>query len=164
MLILGSALIDEMIAHARERHPIEACGIIAGPMGSERPTRLIRMRNILDSAVAYQFDAPEWLALNRQMDARSEDPLVIYHSHTASRPIPSGDDTRFALEPGTQRPLHPDVHYVIVSTRDSGHIEVRSWRPTGRPAIDLWRPEAIQVDDVQTPGRDRLLVYPHSGA
>ncbi len=33
------------MAHAREEHPHEACGIIAGPEGAERPERFIRMVN-----------------------------------------------------------------------------------------------------------------------
>ena len=32
--------VDAMIAHAREDHPDEACGVIIGPEGSNVPTRL----------------------------------------------------------------------------------------------------------------------------
>jgi len=151
MLILSSALIDEMIAHAREQHPIEACGIIAGPAGSDRPTRLVRMRNILDSAVAYQFDAAEWLALNRQMDARGEDPLVFYHSHTASPAAPSRTDTQCALDPDTRRPLHPDAHHVIVSTADPGRPMVRSWRLTPERILNPWiaEPTIVNADELR---------------
>lgn len=136
MLILGSALIDEMIAHAREHHPIEACGIIAGTPGTDRPTRLIRMRNVLESPVAYQFDPAEQMAVFRQMDERGEDPIVIYHSHTASRAYPSGTDTRFALE--------CNAHYMIVSTAME-RVEVRSWHLGGAPDSSWTGPTSIGV-------------------
>ena len=37
--------VEAMIAHAREDHPDEACGVIVGPEGSDVPTRLVRMIN-----------------------------------------------------------------------------------------------------------------------
>lgn len=123
MLVLTKTLLDEVIAHAREQHPIEACGVIAGPAGTHRPERLIRMRNTLGSDVAYQFDPAEQIALFREMDQRGEDPIVIYHSHTASAPIPSGTDTRTAH--------YPDAHYLIVSTADPASPVLRAWRLNG---------------------------------
>lgn len=146
MLILDSALIDEMVAHAREQHPIEACGVIAGPAGSDRATRLIRMRNALESPAAYRFDAAQQLALYRQMDARGEDPIVIYHSHTDSPARPSGTDTRFALD--------RDACYAIVSTADPGQPQIRAWRLTGPPDGSwsgpipaVWDEESVMVED-----------------
>jgi len=138
MLILSSALIDEMIAHAREQHPIEACGIIAGSAGSDRPTRLLRMRNALDSAAAFQFDPIDQMAAYRQMDARGEDPLVFYHSHTASPPHPSGTDTRFALD--------RDACYAIISTSDPQRTEVAFWRPATTDAFP-WSQGDVMVED-----------------
>lgn len=38
-------LVDAMVAHARADHPDEACGVIAGPEGSDRPERFIAMTN-----------------------------------------------------------------------------------------------------------------------
>jgi proteasome lid subunit RPN8/RPN11 len=134
MLILADTLREQVIAHARDAYPEEACGILAGSAGGDRPTRLVRMRNILSSAVAYQFDAAEWLALNRQMDARGEDPLVIYHSHTASDPAPSGDDLRFATD--------PDPLYLIVSLKDRAAPTLRAWRIAGGEAVE----EEIRAD------------------
>lgn len=171
MLILSSALIDEMVAHAREQHPIEACGVIAGPSGSDRPTRLIRMRNALESPAAYQFDAAQQLALYRQMDARGEDPIVIYHSHTDSPPHPSGTDTRFALD--------RDACYAIVSTADPGQPQIRAWRLTGPrdgswagpvPVTAVWDEESVVVEDAarhwQWPSTSAYLASAHlrSGA
>jgi proteasome lid subunit RPN8/RPN11 len=58
------------------------------------------------------------------MDDRDEEPVVIYHSHTATEAYPSRTDVKLAAEPG--------AHYVLVSTRDGAHIdgpvEFRSFR------------------------------------
>jgi [CysO sulfur-carrier protein]-S-L-cysteine hydrolase len=45
VLVIRRDLVEEVMAHAREEHPHEACGIIAGPEGGDRPERFIRMIN-----------------------------------------------------------------------------------------------------------------------
>ena len=54
------------------------------------------------------------------MDDRDEEPVVVYHSHTATEAYPSRTDVRYASE--------PDAHYVLVSTRDPAETEFRSFR------------------------------------
>ena len=44
------------------------------------------------------------------MDDGDEEPVVIYHSHTATEAYPSRTDISYASE--------PRAHYVLVSTRD----------------------------------------------
>ena len=39
------AIHDAIVAHARRDHPDEACGVVAGPAGSDRPERLVQMLN-----------------------------------------------------------------------------------------------------------------------
>ena len=41
MLSIRRELHDKIVAHARADHPDEACGVIAGPAGSDRPERFI---------------------------------------------------------------------------------------------------------------------------
>jgi proteasome lid subunit RPN8/RPN11 len=54
------------------------------------------------------------------MDDRDEEPVVIYHSHTATEAYPSRTDVSYASE--------PEAHYVLVSTRDADEVEFRSYR------------------------------------
>src|SRR6476469_8253546 len=96
-----------MVAHARADHPDEACGVIAGPEGADRPERFIAMLNAERSPTFYRFDSGEQLKVWRAMDDADEVPVVIYHSHTATE---------------------PDSHYVLVSTRDPDEHELRSYR------------------------------------
>lgn len=113
-------LVDEIVAHARRDHPDEACGVIAGPAGSDRPQRFVPMPNAARSPTFYEFDSGDLLRLYRDMDARYETPVVIYHSHTATAAFPSRTDVSYAAE--------PFAHYVLVSTRDPATHEFRSFR------------------------------------
>ena len=113
-------MIDEIVAHAREDHPDEACGIIAGPAGSDTATRLVRMLNAERSPTFYRFDSGEQLRLYRQMDAADEEVIVVYHSHTGTEAYPSRTDISYAGE--------PQAHYLLVSTREPDTEEIRSYR------------------------------------
>jgi len=45
VLILDRSVRDAIVAHARRDHPDEACGIVAGPAGSDLPERVVEMTN-----------------------------------------------------------------------------------------------------------------------
>ena len=120
MLTIAPELQAKIIAHARADHPDEACGVIAGPAGSDRPERFIAMLNAERSPTFYRFDSMEQFRVWREMDERDEEPVVIYHSHTATEAYPSRTDVLYASEPG--------AHYVLVSTRDPDVAEFRSFR------------------------------------
>ena len=120
MLVIRCDLVDAMVAHARTDHPDEACGVIAGLQGSDRPERFIAMLNAERSPTFYRFDSGEQLKVWREMEDADEVPVVIYHSHTATEAYPSRTDISYASE--------PDAHYVLVSTRDPVELEVRSYR------------------------------------
>lgn len=120
MLRIRRDLVDAIVEHARRDHPDEACGVIAGPDGSDRPERHIPMLNAARSPTFYEFDSADLLRLYREMDARDEAPVVIYHSHTATEAYPSRTDIAYASE--------PYAHYVLVSTGDPDRHEFRSYR------------------------------------
>jgi [CysO sulfur-carrier protein]-S-L-cysteine hydrolase len=120
VLRISEKLYDEIVAHARRDHPDEACGVLAGPAGSDRPERIITMLNAARSPTFYEFDSMEQLRVWREMDERDEEPVVIYHSHTATEARPSRTDINLAGEPG--------AHYVLVSTRAADETEFRSFR------------------------------------
>jgi proteasome lid subunit RPN8/RPN11 len=120
MLTLSPELRAQIVAHARADHPDEACGVIAGPAGSDRPERFIPMANAERSPTFYRFDSLEQLRVWREMDDLGEEPVVIYHSHTSTEAYPSRTDISYASE--------PQAHYVLVSTRDPEREEFRSFR------------------------------------
>ena len=120
MLTIAQTIVDAIVAHARLDHPDEACGVVAGPAGSDRPQRFIPMVNAARSPTFYEFDSMDLLKLYREMDSLDEEPVVIYHSHTATQAYPSRTDIAYASE--------PHAHYVLVSTADEVDVEFRSFR------------------------------------
>jgi [CysO sulfur-carrier protein]-S-L-cysteine hydrolase len=120
VLRIRQDLHDKIVAHARADHPDEACGVLAGPAGSDRPDRFIPMTNAARSPTFYEFDSTEQFQVWQQMDCNGEEPVVLYHSHTATEAYPSRTDVSYASEPG--------AHYVLVSTRDPQETEFRSYR------------------------------------
>ncbi|MFJ7587954.1 Mov34/MPN/PAD-1 family protein [Streptomyces sp. NPDC097617] len=123
MLTLTQALYDQIVEHARQDHPDEACGVVAGPAGTGRPERFVPMLNAARSPTFYEFDSKDLLGLYRDLDDRDEEPVIIYHSHTATEAYPSRTDVTYANEPG--------AHYVLVSTADKdglGEFQFRSYR------------------------------------
>jgi proteasome lid subunit RPN8/RPN11 len=146
VLVIGRDLVDAMVAHARRDHPDEACGVIAGPEGSDQPQRLIEMENAERSPTFYRFDSGEQLRVWRAMDAADQVPVVIYHSHTATEAYPSRTDVSYASE--------PDAHYVLISTRDPETHELRSYR-----IVD----GSITEEDVQVVDVVESYMFSHTG-
>ena len=120
MLSIDRVTYDAILAHALRDHPDEACGVVAGPLGSDRPMRIVPMLNAARSPTFYEFDSQDLLRLYQEMEANGEEPIVIYHSHTATEAYPSRTDISYAAEPG--------AHYVLVSTRDADAPQLRSFR------------------------------------
>jgi proteasome lid subunit RPN8/RPN11 len=113
--------VDEIVAHARRDHPDEACGVILGPAGSDRPERFKAMVNAARSPTFFEFDSQDLFRLYQEADDNDEDIVVIYHSHTATEAYPSRTDIQFGS-------LSPDAHWVLVSTRAADAVEFRSFR------------------------------------
>ncbi len=124
MLTITRELHDAIVAHARADHPDEACGVVAGPAGSGRPERFIPMLNAARSPTFYEFDSGDLFKLYREMDDRDEEPVIVYHSHTATEAHPSRTDVSLASE--------PEAHYVLVSTAEGNEpgdpFQFRSFR------------------------------------
>ena len=143
MLQIARETVDAIVAHARRDHPDEACGVVAGPEGSDRPERFVPMDNAARSPTFYEFDSADLLRLYKDMAARDEEPVVVYHSHTATEAYPSRTDITYASE--------PNAHYVLVSTRETGNddgpYELRSFRIVDGAVSE----EEIQIVDALDP-------------
>jgi [CysO sulfur-carrier protein]-S-L-cysteine hydrolase len=155
VLVIRADLVDEIVAHARRDHPDEACGVVAGPEGADRPERFIPMLNVARSPTFYEFDSGDLLRLYRDMDSRDEVPVVIYHSHTATEAYPSRTDISYASE--------PEAHYVLVSTRSDALLsgsgrEFRSFRIVDGVVTE----EDVSI--VESYGVVESYMFAHTGA
>lgn len=129
------AVVEEMVAHAREDLPNEACGMVHRK-GDDLVVH--RVKNVAASPYRYEMDPLRMMRLERQRDDEGESLFAIYHSHVASQAYPSPTDVRMAFFPPgevEQSPMFPDTYYILVSLeheepsvrafhiRQGGHIE-----------------------------------------
>ena len=121
-LQISREIADAILQQSRDEYPDECCGVVLGPIGSDKPERLKPMVNAAHSPTFYEFDPKDLLALYREADDNDEELVVIYHSHTETEAQPSRTDIAYAGEPG--------AHYVLVSTREeiAPATEFRSFR------------------------------------
>jgi [CysO sulfur-carrier protein]-S-L-cysteine hydrolase len=116
---IAQALIDEMVAHAREDLPNECCGLIGGSDGAAQT--VYRARNEFASPFSYRIDtADQYRIIEKEMRGRGEELLAIYHSHTKSPAYPSQTDLNEAVS-------WPDQAYLIVSLADPESPEVKAY-------------------------------------
>jgi len=115
---LSRRFVDEMIAHAREELPNEACGIIAGR--DDPGAKLFGARNAEASPYRYSVDSQDLFRIFRECEDSGWEFLAIYHSHTASEAYPSPTDVRLAF--------WPEAHYVLVSLAEPDAPVVRAFR------------------------------------
>ncbi len=118
MVRVARAVHDEMVAHALEERPYEACGLLAG-QGDEVST-LFRARNKERSAVRYEVEPADLLRIFREIDDADLEHVGIYHSHTHTKAYPSATDIRLAY--------YPDAVYFIVTVMDERDPQVRAFR------------------------------------
>ena len=148
VLVIDQLTYDSIVAHARQDHPDEACGVVAGPVGTDQPRRFVPMVNAARSPTFYEFDSADLLRLYRDLDAREEELVVIYHSHTATEAFPSRTDIAYASEPG--------AHYVLVSTADPVTEQFRSFQIVDGVVSE----EEVRVVPVLDPGGAASAVAP----
>ncbi len=112
------AVVDEMVAHAREDLPNEACGMVHSVAG--KPVAVHRVKNDAASPYRYEMNPLQMLRLERQREESGEALFAIYHSHVASEAYPSPTDVRMAFwPPGATEgsPMFPETYYILVALK-----------------------------------------------
>jgi [CysO sulfur-carrier protein]-S-L-cysteine hydrolase len=104
--------------------PDEACGLLVGPLSpngisSGVITEARPCRNADASARTYTVEPRDMLAAVRAADARGDEIVGVWHSHTHTDAYPSPTDVRQAVD--------PSWWYVIVSLRDDAPV-LRAYR------------------------------------
>jgi [CysO sulfur-carrier protein]-S-L-cysteine hydrolase len=131
-------MFEEMVAHAVEGLPNEACGVIAAEDG--RPVRMFPIRNAEESPVVYRFDEREQLEVFNEVEDQGLDLLGFWHSHTHSEAYPSPTDRARAhwKDPvsGEEVLAYPGTAYLILSLEDRGDPVVRAFRFEDGAAVE----------------------------
>ena len=117
MLALSNIAFAEMIGHAYDGYPLEACGLLVGR--GDRVDRFVACTNEAASARIYAIPAKELLLAERAAEDDGLEIIGVFHSHTHSEPYPSPTDVEQAPD--------PEWHYVIVGLKRDAP-ETRSYR------------------------------------
>jgi proteasome lid subunit RPN8/RPN11 len=127
---LSRSVFEEMVAHAVDGLPNEACGLIAGEGG--RAVRHYPMKNAEESPTVYRFDAKEHLDVITEVEDKGWDLLAFWHSHTHTEAYPSATDRAEAHWPdplgGDQVLRYPGTKYLVLSLQDPESPIVRAFR------------------------------------
>ena len=128
MLRIPKKIMDEMILHAIDDLPNEACGQVNGK--NNKPLTVNRVKNVAASPYRYSMDPLTMLKLEQAREKTGEDLFAIYHSHVASEAYPSPTDIRQAFFPPGQfdrEPMFPECFYILVSLAQD-RPEVRAFK------------------------------------
>lgn len=105
MITLPKSVYDDIVSHALEANPIEACGYLAGLNGEVKYA--IRMKNIDNSAEHFSFDPQEQFDAFKKTQKEGLRLLAAYHSHPETPARPSVEDIKLAYD--------PNISYLIIS-------------------------------------------------
>ena len=119
MLRLSDSTYLAIVGHSLDGLPDEACGLLAGPSGTDKCTAFYPCRNAAESSKVYTIDPKDHLRADRDAEAHGLEIVGVMHSHTHTEAYPSPTDVAQAPDPGW--------HYVLVSLRAETPT-VRSYR------------------------------------
>lgn len=92
--------VDEIIAHAHQDKPYEACGMLAGK--TNQVLQVIPMQNIAsDPKHRFEIDPIDLSRHLPQIESEGLSLLGFYHSHPNGDPIPSATDIKESTYPNT---------------------------------------------------------------
>tara|TARA_B100000214_G_scaffold352818_1_gene308338 strand:+ start:947 stop:1366 length:420 start_codon:yes stop_codon:yes gene_type:complete len=123
MLTLNEDIKNQIIKHAIDELPNEACGLFSANHGSSIIACFYPMENVVKSEIIYQLDPLEMMKVEGIADAEEKQIIGVMHSHTHTPAYPSPTDVKDA---GNFDPLGT-WHYLIVSLQES-EPAIRSFR------------------------------------
>ena len=130
-MLIARALLDELIAHAREDAPNECCGVVAVEPGA--PARAVRVHRAVNTAASplrFEVDGRELLRALEEIEQDGCELGAVYHSHTRTAPYPSQTDINFAGN-------WPGVEWIIVGLAGGAAPEVRSYLIEGSSVAEV---------------------------
>jgi proteasome lid subunit RPN8/RPN11 len=119
VLTLTPDVWRQMVGHAYDGLPDEACGLVAGDPATGLSSVFYPCRNAAASSRVYTVDPRDHLRADRDAEGRGLEILGVMHSHTHTEAYPSPTDVAQAPDPGW--------HYLIVSLKRESAV-LRSYR------------------------------------
>ena len=121
-----------IVGHCYDGYPDEACGLLTGRFSAGEPdgriTDAVPCGNAERSARTYTVDPRDMLRVMRDAEARGDDIVGVWHSHTHTDAYPSPTDVRLAVDPAWI--------CAIVSLRDTVPV-LRAYRIRDRAIAEI---------------------------
>jgi proteasome lid subunit RPN8/RPN11 len=118
-LTFPRAVLDRLHAHAREGHPHEVVGILAGRDGVVREIAAMVNERADSPRNRYLVSGLALMRAQQRLEAEGHEILGYYHSHPDHPARYSDFDRDHSL---------PNLSYVIVSVSSDRVDDTRSWR------------------------------------
>lgn len=116
--LLDPKIAAQLIEHAKQVSPKEACGMIGGL--NSKASHVYPVKNIEESELTYAIDPNEAFGVIKKMRSDGVDFIASYHSHPATEGYPSPTDRAKASD--------LNMIYVIVSLRNPRSPQIRAFR------------------------------------
>ena len=134
--------LDAISAHGKRGYPNEVCGVLLGPAGQGRVTKVVEMLNRETELpkVRYQIDPADLLKLQRESRNEGIEIIGFYHTHPDHPPRPSETDRRVAAGG-----LSDGVFHIVMAV-DQGertHLET-AW--VFRDGLQAFEPEPLEIE------------------
>ena len=117
MIQINREISDQIVGHAMNELPNEACGYLAGQDGIV--VKVFEMTNTDKSPEHFSFDPAEQFSVFREVRKLGLSILANYHSHPSTPSRPSVEDIRLAFD--------PEISYVIISLAENDPV-IRSFK------------------------------------
>lgn len=132
-LRLSRTQYEQMLAHCQDGFPDEACGLLAGPLGDDgeptgEVTAVYPCENTAHSTRVYRVGGRDLVRATLDANARGEEIIAVWHSHTHSDAYPSPTDVAQAEE--AQKLERPWL-YPIVSLEHGDPVLRAYWLREG---------------------------------
>jgi proteasome lid subunit RPN8/RPN11 len=131
-LALPPSVADELMRHARDELPNEACGLLSGSLADGNATTFHAARNAEASPLRYNVHPEDLVRIIFAIEDAGEELVAIFHSHTRSAAVPSATDRRTAM--------YPDSTYLLASLAEFEAPPARALR-----AWRIYRGQAFEV-------------------
>src|SRR5690242_6745576 len=92
VLRLTSDGYQQMVAHALDGFPLEACGLFASRPGGDKVLAVYPCRNAAQSSRVYTVEPIDHLRADRDAESKGMEIIGVYHSHTHTDAYPSPTD------------------------------------------------------------------------
>ncbi len=122
MIDIPAQIHDDLVAHAFNQAPNEACGLLVGSNG--RVERFYPIRNADQSPTTYSFDHGEHQDALDELDRHGWEVVGVFHSHTHTQAYPSKTDLEKSIGP---RRFYPNARFFILSLANRKQPDLRAF-------------------------------------